>query len=435
MRGPNQRFVPGRREVARPAIDARAGFTLLELTVALAISTTLLVLVLQLLDLNQRVGRVQTDLAAVQQTERAVHNLLAESVRLAGRGGLATDWSLGVYNNVADDYEVAGNPTVDGSDVLRVRGIFEGLYVVDSENAATFDYDPATNSGTVVVDSLMPTGIAAQPLDLVEEALDDALPVALMIVSATNANTYAVVELRSNSTVQPADVNGDGTTEEWEKRGTLRFVTDGSQGTHNAAYLAMGPGDPTTGDPWPSTLTSAGVVGILQEYQYYVRDTNTAVDGNRPMLSRAEFYPGTTTVVGDASNGRVDLADHVVDLQIARAFDRDGDLVLDEDFDNPENDEWLGNDPGDGYPAVDTTEVSEPVATFAAANWDLALMTHVAISTLVQVDRPDLGYVAPAIDDFEDHSYDESETPSGADLVERRYRRRTTRTVVDMRNM
>ena len=426
-----RRIIGGTKAASAQASKPREqGFTLLELTVALAISTTLLILVLQLLDLNQRVGRVQTDLAAVQQTERAIHNLLAESVRLAGRGGLATEWALGVRNNVPDDFEVAGNPTVDGSDVLRIRGILEGLYVVDSEDASTFDYDETTQTGTVIVESMMPTAIAPQPLDLIEEALDDARPVALMIVSATNAGTYGVVELRANSTVVAADVNGDGTTEEWEKRGTLRFSTDTNQGTYNGDYLAMS----STG-AWPDTLTTAGIVGILQEYQFYVRDTNTAVDGNRPKLSRAEFYPGTTIVVGDAANGRIDLADHVIDLQIARAFDRDGDLMLDEDFENPENDEWLGNHTGDGYPDVDEDAVAEPVATYAAANWDLALITHLAISTLVQVERPDLGYISPAIDDFEDHSYDEAVSPSDADTPERRYRRRTTRTVVDMRNL
>ena len=410
------------------------GFTLLELTVALAISATILILVLELLDLNQRVGQVQTDLATVQQAERSVHSLLSDRIRMTGRGGLPLALSLSVANNVADDYEIAGNPTVDGTDVLRLRGVFTGLYLVDTNNLNAFDYDDVANTGTVILDSLIPTRIGRQPLDALEDALADNRPVPVILRSSTNNNTYAVVEMRPTSTVVATDVNGDGSVEAWEKRATIRFSTATNVGTHNEAYLNLS----STPGVWPATMTRVGSVGILQEFRYYVRDGNTAVDGNRPSLSRAEVYPGTNpeVVVGDAANGRIDIADNVLDLQIERGFDVDLDLILDEDFDELDADEWLGNSPDDTYPAVVGLPVTlEHVPTFTAAGWDFGVMTHVAFTTLVGTDRPSIRYVAPAIDALADHDYDEDDSPTDDELIERRFRRRQLRSVVDLRNL
>ena len=416
--------------IERPGHHDRgaAGFTLLELTVALAISSTILIFVLNLLDMANDVGRLQTDLAGVQQTQRVVHNLLADSLRLAGRGGLPPNLAVNVADNVGADYQVGGNATVEGTDVLRIRGAFETLFVVNAANNLAFNFDETTKDGFVVVDSVMPTGIARQPLDAIETALADNRPVPLVIVSTRSNDTLAVVELGSDSSVGPADVDGDGSIASWEKRAVLRFSADPAKGVNNAVYTALS-SDPTG---WPDQLTRAAVVGILQEYQFYLRPPEGAVDGGLPMLARAQLYPGTDQVVGDASNGRVTMADAVIDLQFARAFDADLDFRLDEDPDSPETDEWLGNHPQDQIPSV--VGFAEE-AQLEALGWPVALMTHVQISTMVRTARPDLGFVSERLIRFQNREYDEDTTPTGADLIERRYRRRQLTTVVDVRNL
>ena len=63
-------------------------------------------------------------------------------------------------------------------------------------------------------------------------------------------------------------------------------------------------------------------IGLLEEYRFFVRaeyevpgDTDTRLT---PVLSRASFLPGTTTRID-----RVDIADNVIDLQIAVGIDTD----------------------------------------------------------------------------------------------------------------
>lgn len=408
--------------------NRRGGYSLIELTVAMSLALSFSIFVLNLLDMASDIGRVQIDLGDVQQGQRVVHNHLADAVRMAGRGGLPPNLAVNVADNVPDDYEVGGNPTVDGSDVLRIRGVFEALFVVDSTVQTNFGFDSTTREGFVIVDSLMPTAIARQPLDMVEDALADNRPMALVISSTRSQETFAVVEMSSNTTVSAADVDGNGQTEEWEKRAVLRFSAKPTDGTYNAAYTAMS-SDPTG---WPAQLTRAATVGILQEYQFYLREPQTAVDGGRPTLVRAELYPGTDVVVGDAANGRVGIADNVIDLQLARAFDTDLDFRLDEDPENPDTDEWLGNHPEDETPSVVGFATE---AQMEALGWPVALMTHVQVSTLVRADRPDLDFISAAMGGFQNRSYDEDDSPRGDDVPERRFRRRQHSTVVDVRNL
>lgn len=414
--------------VNRLPARSQEGFSLLELLVALALSASILVYVVFLLDLAGRVGRVEIDIAAAQQSQRTVHDFLADAVRLAGRGGLPSNLALNVADNVPADYEVAGNPTVDGTDVLRIRGLFETLLVVNTKLDSSFGFDSATREGFVVVESMMPTGIARQDLEAIEHAIDQNLPIALMLVSARSNQTFAVVEMQGTSTIQNVDLDDNGTVEAWERRAILRFSADPTRGTYNSVYTALS-SDPSG---WPEALTRAGTVGIFQEYQFYLRDPQSASEGNRPVLSRAALYPGTDVVAGDARNGRLALADGLVDLQISRAFDADLDFRLDEDQDNPQTDEWLGNHPDDQIPSIVGFAEEQQLE---ALGWPVALMSHVQIATLVATQRPDLGFVSPALDRFENRTYDEEDDPADAELIERRHRRRQHRTVVAFRNI
>jgi hypothetical protein len=173
------------------------------------------------------------------------------------------------------------------------------------------------------------------------------------------------------------------------------------------------------GAVFPDQLTeSIAFVAILEEYRFYIRDDESAAGGFAPALARARFYPNTEDVHPSATAGD-DLSDNILDLQIARAFDLDGDGTIDEN-DDPAADEWLLNDAGD-----------DP----EDEQWVGRSLLNVRISTLARTDRPDRGYLSPPLDNLENRDYDESPVPvTDVDVMDRAARRRRFTTVVDLRN-
>ena len=62
-------------------------------------------------------------------------------------------------------------------------------------------------------------------------------------------------------------------------------------------------------------------------------------------------------------------------------------------------------------------------------------LLNIRISTLARTDRPDRGYLSPALADLENRDYNESPYPADdVEVMERSARRRTFTTVVDLRN-
>jgi len=84
---------------------------------------------------------------------------------------------------------------------------------------------------------------------------------------------------------------------------------------------------------FPANIKSVAYVGILEEYRFYVRevhakpsDLTTEVN---PRLSRARFYAGSDNPWNaDPTNLYQDIAEGVLDLQIALGFDLNGDGVI-----------------------------------------------------------------------------------------------------------
>lgn len=410
---------PGRLQHQTTHLRSVEGFTLIELTIALAVSTTLVILILQMLDLNSRVGRVQIDLAEVQQSQRVVHNVLADGVRMAGRGGMPVGLAINVVDNVdGDTFDVGGNDVADQTDVLQVRGVFENLVLVDNEDRDEdgtpdgYSYDPATMRGTITIREQVPSFSGrSQDLSYFREAIEADRPVALLIVSARNIDTIAVVQMLPGSAI---GLDGEGV-----QTATLNFASDDSIGENNAEYLQL---NAEGGWPGDDRMTNISMVGILDEYWYYVRESDAAVDGGHPRLSRAQFYPNTTTLVGNDAAGRVDIADNVMDLQIERAFDLDGDQMLDENYLNRDADEWLGNDVDDD---------------FANPQWgDLDVLSHIAINTITRSQRTHQSFLSDPIENYANRAYNEPDDPTDNDeIIDRRHRRRLQRTVVELRNI
>lgn len=391
-----------------PSISDR-GYSVIELLVAMIVTSMIIVGVLNVFDLTSRVGRVQTQVADMQQSMRFGQLDVVKLTRMAGRGGLPrgtfpTGTAIAVRNNVAAGTRIAPatatSPVVaENTDVLTVRGVFDTpIFQIDASDTAGFNLVgvPPTE-GTVVVYDHTPTGV---PLDLSHFKETKDRPDAILLVSPLGE--YAVVQLTPGASTF---VESGGQITET----TLAFKI--SSGTHTAAYAAL-----NVGGVFPSTMRAVSFVGILEEHRFYIRD-----DVDRPALSRARVYPGTDAVYdGDAALFEEDIADNILDLQIALGVDtdinglvEDTEWLFDEAADDPSLALWNG---GGGAP--------QPP------------LFYVRLNTLARTERPDRGYTARAIANVEDHVYGESTYPgSTPEIEERAHRRRVFQTTVNVRNL
>ncbi len=405
----------------------QAGFTLAELLVAAGVTAILLLGVLALFDFNNRVARVQTHVADMQQSLRVAQYDMVRLVRMTGRGGLpaaeatgATPRHLptGIAVQMLDDAPantriLAGDDetlVLAGSDVLTVRGVFtSSIYQVNTVDPATFSLSPlppaVPTQGTVVINDTSPTGVS-QPLQSLQEAIAENKPEALLLVSALDDGIFAVVELNPSTSSVVGGV------------ATLSFNITG--GTYTTAFQAL-----SRGGGFPTQLRSVAYVGLLEEYRFYIREKH-AVDGDAtsdltPRLARARMIPGTAVAYrNDPSNATVDIADNIRDLQVALGIDLNGDRVITDA--GTATDEWLGNHANDlANPAL-----WEGVAPNRPPN-----VYYIRVSTLGQTDRRDPDYQAPLLVALENRTYDSTVNSR----VSRMYRRRALQTVIDLRNL
>jgi type II secretory pathway pseudopilin PulG len=434
-----------------PRASRQSGFTLIEVTVSLIVTVIVLLGVLALFDFSNKLSRVQTNISDMQQSLRVAQTDSVRLIRMAGRGGLPVGnlpngFAVAVRNNVGkavgDVLTIgdAGTPDiVHGSDVLTIRGVFSTpIYQLNSEGgAASFTVTPAAApvSGTLHILANTPSGIP-QDVTAIKDAIDKHRPEALVLVSAQGSDTWVVVEL------DPANSDASNLAD-------IKVGFKISGGTHTADYLTFSSAGAGT---YPSTLTSAAFVGILEEYRFYVRRT-FEIPGNdksemAPKLSRARTYPGTQVPWSDeADNWQTDLADNIFDLQVALGFDtaaKDpaaaacaaGTIASDDvncgiyESADGENDDWMYNGEKTTDPAL-------------FANSDLY---YIRLSTLARTDRPDPNYTAPPLVRVEDNVYDTDDGKKlntlnivQGDRIDStfglQFRRRILRTVIDMRNL
>jgi hypothetical protein len=404
------------------------GFTVAELAVSLLVTIVLILGVLALFDFSSRLSRVQTNVADMQQSLRVSLQDTVRMVRMAGRGGLPlgavpTGIAMTVRDNVPANTRIAGGSTplvAEGTDVITVRGVFRNpIWQVNSANPASFSLTTVAGApvrGTVQVATATPTGIP-QDLSALRNAVLSNAPEALVLVSPRDATIYAVVEINAAT----SDVNTSPNLY------TIGFTITGGRNT--AQYLAL-----SNGGGWPIALTNAAFVGLLEEFRYYVRD-----DPAGPRLARAQAFPGTQlpwridndpAVPNDAHpSWSQDIADNIIDLQVALGFDtpQGGGAMADDDngtgnddrifeASNGQNDDWLYND-------------TQP---FNAATWNGPPLYFIRLSILARTDRRDPQYQAPLLAWVEDH--DLSLTKHNL-RNERMYRRRVLETLIDVRNL
>ncbi len=426
-------------EKSRAAERGEAGFTLIELVVSLFVLVLILVGVLYLFDLNSRLARVETNVADMQQSLRIGQYDLVRVVRMAGRGGLAV-WSPAAANGFAGkllptgdaievDDNVTGTPTIGGSggpavvagtDILTVRGVFSGpVYSLNPINTADFSPPNANGNGVLIIKNVSPTGVPqsfgqSTQHDWLAGAIADAnagQQPAILFVSPLGK--YAVAAIQAGSTIS------SGTA-------TINYKI-GSIGGSGAAddYLQL-----MVGATYPQALRTVAFAGVLQEYKYYIR-SEPSVPGSPTsakisVLSRAELYPNTNTPTGgDNANLGEDIADNVLDLQVAFGIDLNGNGIVDDQSNNATltaaTDEWMLNSPNDS------------TITWNVPNRPLL---YLRVTTLAETAGAAPNYIAPAIQTIEDHAYNEPATPSTyAEQKARAHRRRELTTIVELRNL
>lgn len=420
--------------------SSQQGFTLAELAVALFVMIEVIIAVLLLFDFSNKLSRVQTQVTDLQQSVRVGQYTMVRTLRMAGRGGLPIDgtFAANLYNGAAvvirndiaankginpavaptDPPNFANPRVLPGTDVVTFRSVISTpIYQLNPANTAEFalvdsDSDNIPNTGTLKIHDHSPTGVP-QDLQPWIDAVDEDRHEAMLIGSPLDDGIYAVVELNPSGTT--TDVSDPTLI-------SLEFVVQG--GTHSADYLALSPGG-----NWPAALTSASQVGILEEYRYYIREDHV-VPGNLtsdlvPHLSRARFLPGTNSVYGaDNDNLHADLADSMMDLQTAIAFDVNGDGVISDTKD--ENDEWVFNS-ADDNPTVAPWNFAAPAAP---------PVYYLRMSLLGRTERRDPKYAGNALQEIEDHAFNEPLVPADeTQRVDRMFRRRLVQTVVDLRNL
>jgi prepilin-type N-terminal cleavage/methylation domain-containing protein len=429
----------------RPARRAQAGFSLMEMLVTLAILVVVMLGVMALFDMAGKISRVQVDVADLQQTLRAAQFDMVSTIKMAGRGNMpvqgplpipplpmgppwpAPDWtmpngiSVAVRNNVPDNtfLDAPANTVrvLRGTDVITIRGVLSTAVSNVLEGTFTRDASagPSFGRGQFRLAGIARPGLPIpQSLRALDEAVTNGVPEALILIGTLDDAFYHIVEL--DPAASSVDVrDGEGNAVEM----TIAFRSAPADGVRTAAYWEL------SGSNWDDPLTDVAVAGIVEEYRYGIEDVRD-VPGDQtstvsPRLVRGRFFPGTNAPYAGAGNVVQPLADNVTDLQVALGIESGGaDPFFPED-NNDNADEWLYNAPGDND---------------LQARWRTGKLFYVRLSTTTVSARLDRDFLGPANVTVEDHSYVVPEAGAASPATpDRRHRRRTLRTVIDLRNL
>ena len=437
-----------------PIRARQAGFSLVELLVALAILVLILVGVLQLFDMHSRIARTQTNVADMQQSLRVSQNEMIKLVRMAGRGMLPvahTTLTAAAHRRggeaAAQRHLRRGAPqrrrrhhrweamtVVEGTDVLIIRGVISSpIYLVDTVQTANFTFKD--NDGDEIPDEGVIKNVRSTPK--VDRLPIDGSPLKKAIEDSKAADPCL-------STPWCWSARSVTASTRWWR--SIRPPATGRRPTTRGRTTRPGPGAPTSASrpraapnavaynklspkgAYPKELRTIAYLAPLDEYRFYVREEkytlSPTVTELAPVLSVARYYPGTDTArPGEDS---VDIADNILDLQVTLGIDRDQDGIINPEADpaDPTNDEWLFNDASDDKANLDT------------AYWKDRLLYYLRVNTVARTDRPDLDFVSEPLDTIEDRDYPEAVVPStDQDRYDRRFRRRLMQTTIDLRNL
>ncbi len=429
--------------------SGQAGFTLIELAVALGVTAIVMLGILFLFDFNNKLTRVQSNVADMQQSLRIAQYDMVRMVRMAGRGGLVPAGGLTIADNVPAGTRINGNgtpPVLAGTDILTLRGVFSTpIFQVAFTNPGAFVRTPGTpaepepkdaEGGIIELCDKTPAG-AEQALDILRGRLSDAEQ-RLILVSPLDDRFFVVVRLDPEA----SDPDSTETCKDALGRPTgltvgFKIERDGAPGDP----YRYGPLSPKSNSDAELALKGAAYVGLLEEYRFYVKENygyvaGAETSGLAPVLCRASFIGANPELCQEISDG-------VLDLQVALGLDtsNDGDVV--ENPANPSTDEWFGNSAGE----IEDYDLTSPAYLTYSDRVNDSLKS-LRISTLVHTRRPDNTYDAEVLDRLEDHDYppatistdpsryipDYNGDPVNS-MVGRKYRRRLLQTIVNLRNL
>jgi prepilin-type N-terminal cleavage/methylation domain-containing protein len=342
-----------------------SGFTLIEMLVAIAVFTILMIGLFNLLDSSTRISKIEDGLADTQENVRYATYHLMRTARMMGgsvmpfaRGGASGNaWLAGeVHDNQANGFSIFGTnlDNMPGSDILVLRGFFDvAPFFIDAG-------DVNTASSTVTIPEHIYPG---QPNQMLVNDLSDYASIANvflnrgLVISSMYAFTefapgqfsrgqYMVARISGSTGVQGAVPN---------RNLVLTYSADAAWDGLNWNGAAISAGDPGFLDP--------SRAGILEAYAYYV-DTNMVLRrlAQRNVAVNAQGEP---------------VAVNIGNLQVSLGIDTDGDTFLDPatEWDaSPTLAEALaGNGPVAmrltvlGRTPFEIPDWTEPFATFAGA--------------------------------------------------------------------
>lgn len=464
--------------ISRPPVARRvsraAGFSLIELLIVLVILAEIFLAVGILLDVNERTTRVQTQVADLQQSLRVAQGDIEHFVRSAGRGGLphgmnytiAPGAAVGLSGfalHVRDNVGVGATPAsreaaigfddtplaVAGTDILTVRGCFDTSLFQVANGAFTPDLDGDGNrtDGELTLTSPGPVGLCQDLRPLL-----NAVGRPLLVVSALYDPAIGQPAERSFVVGRITSVSSAGLTANCLDPGNsdsenITVRLNFAPGVNNDPYLAF-----FNDNVYPTRLTGAAWACLLEEHRFYIREEyaipGIATSELRPRLTRAALDPGRERPLGataqeQAANLRLDVADDIINLQIALAFDSDNGGAFEDDADFAGNDDqivegtdtasrnaddWLFNSTGDDATA-NVWRVHANPGTFPPR------LEYVRLSLLGRAARPDRTFRARNLVRIEDADF--TSAPFNAANTEnaRMFRRRLLQTVIDPRNL
>ena len=421
---------PAAARAAEPAASEN-GFTLLEMLVAMSLSLIVTATTILLFQHSGKVARSQTFVAEMQDASRKAQHEMVRMTRMAGRGGLPfgtlpNGLALAVENDVPESGDrshiAAGNeasPSVlAGTDVLVVRGVIGTPVFQGSPLAADFTLDDPADptSGSIRLFDPHPTSGIPQNLAVIVAALEQDPHPALLLVSPLDVWTVVEVDPQASDLSQsPAQI-------------TLAFNVGTVAGNGIADQYAK------LSNGFPEELRQVSHAGLLEEHRFYIREEyerNEDEDSALvPRLAELRFYPNTELMHPSNSDFNAEIADNILDLQVALGVDVDGDGILEEGPDDAARaeDEWLFNI------GADVDDAGSPIDP---QRWNPAAsaLHYVRITALARSDRPDLGYLADVLVRTEDRDYTQPANERFNEVAERRFRRRQLTTVVDVRNL
>lgn len=441
---------------------------------------------------NQRIGQSEIvryakmaglgglPLSRIQLTE----DQMTESARRYRDFGMfPRGYAIEVINSVPEDRKIdsltadaggSDDVVLTGSDVLIVRGVFSTpIYYMEPPKVISngVGCNPAAPTSPIVLclagDNRSLRGVMTIggkirvsgkhfqdfPQDIevlsarLKTAYDASRPEAFILRDTLNPNAYVVAAFdhaavndeaeldlfKCTDTGLPVNddanpnclsfplkiVRGDAVEEKYADVMSGTGLATGSGFT----LLAASPGESPDKDvEIPSRI---GSIGLLEEYRFYVSD-----DGDRKVLKRARFLPGTETLVE-----KVVVADNVIDLQLAVGGDADdfGDdpeygRITDEGSDT---DEVLFNAAGDYSGSPENPTYGVPPNPEIDVWYDPAIEFHfLRVNTVVQADSRDTRFQAPELTFIEDYlrtDYNSQE--------QRQFQRRWLQTIVELRNL